>query len=245
MVGVHTRHHNAMGDAAREKTSKCRKREGKEGEGSAVADGPQVKKEPTSEAEEREGADGESTVKLRDNTEDKRKAEKQCQKEIRNESRPCIKAANLAREGTGRTFEATVPDRDASEPSSSYSSYSSVGSWPRGRSYGSESSGQYYEPPHPWSDDGGERLHEAVAREKKERRRVKDRSRARSRSRGHAKRSKESHARPARSDTPPEDQIFNKYMVKLYEPVAWIDIVQPCAKKPRTHSTAPKLLALI
>ena len=54
-----------MGDAAREKTPKCRKREGKEGEGSAVADGPQVKKEPSSEAEERVRADGESAVKLR------------------------------------------------------------------------------------------------------------------------------------------------------------------------------------
>ena len=63
-VGVHTRHHNAMGDAAREKTPKCRKSEGKEGEGSAVADGPQVKKEQSSEAEERERADGASAVKL-------------------------------------------------------------------------------------------------------------------------------------------------------------------------------------
>ena len=141
-VGVHTRHHNAMGDAAREKTPKCRKREGKEGEGSEVSDGPKVKREESSEAEERERADGESTVKLRDNTEDKRKAEKQCKKEIRNESRP--------REGTGRTFEAKVPDRDASASSSSSSSSSSVGSAPRGRSYGSESSGQYYEPPHAW-----------------------------------------------------------------------------------------------
>ena len=118
-VGVHTRHHNAMGDAAREKTPKCRKREGKEGEGSEVSDGPKVKREESSEAEESERVDGESTVKLRDNTEDKRKAEKQCRKEIRKKSRRCIKAANLAREGTGRTFEAVLPDIDASDSSSS------------------------------------------------------------------------------------------------------------------------------
>ena len=66
MVGVHTRHHTAMGDAA-----ECRKRQREEGEDSEVSDGPRVKREERSEAEESERVDGESTVQMRDNEEDK------------------------------------------------------------------------------------------------------------------------------------------------------------------------------
>ena len=194
MVGVHTRHHNAMGDAAepaREKTPKCRKREREEGEDSEVSDGPRVKREERSEAEESERVDGKSTVQLRGNKEDKRKAAKEYREEFRKESRRCVKAATVAREGTGRTFKAAVlPDLDgasASDSSYSYSYSPSVPSAPRGRSYASSRSGEHYEPPHWWSDQGRESSNEAVAREKKERGRVKDRGRGRSRSRGHAK----------------------------------------------------------
>ena len=159
MVGVHTRHHNAMGDAAepaREKTPKCRKREREEGEDSEVSDGPRVKREERSEAEESERVDGKSTVQLRGNKEDKRKAAKKRRKEFRREARRCVKAATVAREGTGITFRAAIsPDPDgasASDSSYSYSYSPSVPSAPRGRSYGSSSSGEHYEPPHWWSD---------------------------------------------------------------------------------------------
>ena len=168
MVSVHTRHHTAMGDAA-----ECRKREREEGEDSEVSDGPRVKREERSEAEGSDRKDGKRTVQLIGNKEDKRKAAKKRRKEFRGEARRCVKAAIVAREGTGRTFGAAVlPDLDAASASDSSSSYSysiSVPSAPRGRSYGNSSSGEHYEPPHTWSDQGRESSNEAVAREKKER----------------------------------------------------------------------------
>ena len=155
-------------------------------------------------------------VKLKDNTENKRKPANDFRAGIAQVDLG-VRVASLAREGTGRIFGGAVfPERHSEATSDSYSDSdsASVANVPRGRSYESES-GRDYSPAHPWSDDGRETLSEAVAREKRQRRNVKDsRSRARSRSRGHAKGSKESRARPARSGMPPDDKIFNKHMVK-------------------------------
>ena len=153
---------------------------------------------------------GTRSVRLTGNTENRRNTPN----EFRAESESLVRSPSLARKSPGGTFGAAVfPERDAKaeSDSSSYSCSPSVATDPRGRSCASESSREY-EPSHWWSDHGQERLDEAVAREKKERRRVKDRSRARSRSRGQAKSTKRSRARTARSGMHPEDDIFNKCM---------------------------------
>ena len=196
-----------MSDTAepvKEKGPKCRKRDREGEEESEVSEKPRVKREESSE--ESEHVKGTRSVKLTGNTENRRKTPK----EFRAESERLVRAASLARKSPGGTFGAAVfqeRDAEAASDSSSYSYSPSVANVPRGRSYASERS--YYSPEHPWSEDGRETLSEARAREKRDRRKAKDPSRARSRSRGHAKSTKESRARTARSGMPPEDEIFN------------------------------------